>query len=127
LDYTEDALGRKTEYTYGNVNVPRQPTVIRVLDGSTVLRRQEFVYDSKGRTTSEKEIDPTDEITVLREVTRSFYTSGNGNGLLETLTIKDQDTLNDQETTYSYDSVGRVIQVQKNSTFGSCEISYTVY
>lgn len=125
-----DAEGRKTEYTYDDVTYPdlRQPETIKVKDVSdNLLRMQEFVYDSKGRTTSEKEIDPSDETTVLREVTRSFYTSGDGNGLLEKLTIIDQDASNDQETTYTYDSVGRVIQVQKNSTFGSCEISYTVY
>ncbi|GEM_PF-898598 len=125
-----DAEGRKTEYTYDTVTYPdlRQPTIVKIKDASnSLLQMQEFAYDSKGRTTSEKEIDPSDETTVLRETNRSFYTSGNGNGLLEKVTIKDQDLLNDQETTYTYDSIGRVIQVQQNSTFGSCEISYTVY
>jgi RHS repeat-associated protein len=125
-----DAEGRETEYIYGDSNVPRQPTVIRVLDGSTVLRRQEFEYDSKGRTISEKLISPADETTVLQETERVYGTSSGQTdfGLLQSVTVKDLlEPSNDSSTVYSYDAQGRVIKTQKTSLMGTCQFNYTVY
>jgi RHS repeat-associated protein len=125
-----DAEGRRTEYTYSDSINPRLPTRLRVIDadGVTVLRWQEFVYDSKGRILEEKTIDRADGETVQQRTTRSYYTSGNGNGLLQTITQVDElDAGNNSSTTYTYDSFGRIIKTQKSSLFGSCQISYTVY
>ena len=125
-----DAEGRITEYTYGDSNVPRQPTVIEVFDtdGTTLLRQQEFVYDTKGRTTSEKLIDPSDGTTVLQETTRTYGTSGNEYGLLQSIAVIDSlNTLNNSTTQYTYDAQGRVIRTQKISMFGSCKYNHTVY
>ena len=130
LKESKDAEGRKTEYAYSDSINPRLPTRLRVIDadGATVLRWQEFVYDSKGRTLEEKTIDPADGETVQQRTTRSYYTSGNGNGLLQTITQVDElDAGNNSSTTYTYDSFGRTVQTQKSSLFGSCQISYVVY
>jgi RHS repeat-associated protein len=130
LDYTLDAEGRKTAYTYGDTNNPRQPTIIEVFDtdGTTLLRQQDFVYDTKGRTTEEKLIDPTDGTTVLQKNTRSYYTSGNGNGLLEKVTQQDLTPGgNSSYTQYFYDSSGRVIQTKRGSDFGDCCATITTY
>lgn len=125
-----DAQGRITEYTYGNSNVPRQPTVIQVFDGDgiTLLRQQEFDYDSKGRTLEERTINPADGTKVIQKTTRTYHTSGTGNGLLASVTQVDvEDAGNNQSTSYTYDSAGRVIKTQRSSLFGSCDISFTVY
>lgn len=129
LDETTDAEQRVTKYIYGDPNNPRLYTEVKVfdVDGVTVLRWQKFTYDSKGRTLTEQTVDPTDGTTVLQRTTRTYYTSGNGNGLLHTLTQEDIGDVNNTTTTYHYDSIGRVVKTQRNSTFGSCEISYTVY
>lgn len=129
LDYSLDTDGRKTQYTYGDSSNPRLPTRIKVIDpeGTTVLRWQEFTYDAKGRTLTEKVIDPANGTTVQQQVTRAYYTSGDGNGLLHTVTQDDVGGSNDVVTTYTYDSAGRVIKTQQSSNFGSCDISFTVY
>ena len=129
LTDSTDAQGRKTEYTYGDSNNPRQPTVIKVFDtdGTTLLRQQEFVYDSNGRTTEERDIDPSDGVSILRKTNRTYYSSGNGNGLMESLTQNSHVPADQQTTTYTYDSAGRVVKTQKSSVFGSCQFSYTVY
>ncbi|MCC6615500.1 MAG: hypothetical protein IT320_18650 [Anaerolineae bacterium] len=131
LQASIDAEGRRTEYTYGDVtNNPRLPTRIKIIDDDTshtVLRWQEFTYDDKGRTLTEKLIDPLDGTTVLQEVARSYYSSGEGAGLLQTVTQSDIGGTNDVTTTYSYDGVGRVVKTQQSSNFGACDISYTVY
>jgi len=127
-----DTEGRKTEYSYDDVTYPnlRQPETIKIRDASdNLLRVQEFVYDSKGRATSEKDIDPITSAE-LRRVERQYYSSGNGNGLLEWIRIYNLDDLTYmtyEQTSYMYDSVGRVIQVNKNSTFGNCTVSRTLY
>jgi RHS repeat-associated protein len=129
LAYSLDAQGRKTEYAYGTSN-PRLPIQIKVwdADGTTVLHWQEFVYDSQGRTTEENTYHPSDGTTLLNQVTRTYGTSGNENGLLVSLTQIDLlDSANNVSTTYTYDSVGRVIKTQKSSLFGSCQVAYTVY
>jgi RHS repeat-associated protein len=128
LDHSLDAEGRKTEYTYGDANNPRLPTVIKVIDvdGSTVLRWQAFSYDM-GRILTEQLIDPLDGTTVLQEIERIYDDSGNGNGLLHQVIQKDIGGANDVTTTYTYDSIGRVIKTQQSSSFGSCDISFTVY
>ncbi len=131
LDYSLDAQGRKTQYTYGDIDNPRLPTRVQVYDTDslTVLRWQEFTYDSAGRTTSERTYDPASQgRTLLQEMTCSYYTSGNGNGLLKTVVQKDlQNPANDMTTTYFYDSAGRTIRTKQNLTFGNCTSSFTLY
>ena len=131
LDYLIDAEGRKTVYTYGEPNAPRQPTIIKVYesDGGTLIRQQEFEYDDKGRTLEERLIDPADGITVLHKTSRTYYdTTDPDNGLLASTTLYDlQNALNNSSTTYTYDRVGRVIKTETTSLLGSCEFSYTVY
>ncbi len=128
LQSSTDAQGRKTDYTYGDSANPRQPTIIKVLDGTSVLRQQTFSYDSKGRTTEERLIDPDDGTTVLQKTTRVYATSGTGHGLLESVTQVDlTNAANNISTTYTYDSAGRVIKTQKSSLLGSCQFTYSVY
>ena len=128
LTSSEDAEGRTTEYTYGDTNNPRLPTRVQVADvDDTVLRVQKFSYDNKGRTLTERLVDPADEDITLRETVRTYYQSGLGNGLLHKVTQTDMNGSNDVETTYTYDAFGRIVQTQQSSAFGSCNISYTVY
>ena len=130
LNFSVDPQGRKTEYSYGDGNNPRLPTRIDVIDVDdiTLLRRQELVYDALGRTLEEKVFDPTDGTTIQSKVTRTYGTSGNADGLLESLTQLDLlNPANDVSTTFTYDTSGRILKTQKSSLFGSCEVSYTVY
>lgn len=129
LDFSVDAQGRRTQYTYDEMDQPRLPKEIQVfdVDDTTVLLWQAFTYNSVGQTLTEQTLDPSDGETVLRQVTRTYYTSGDGNGLLHTLVQEDIGGSNDVTTTYTYDSAGRVIQTQQSSNFGGCEISFTVY
>jgi len=95
----------------------------------SVLRRQEFIYGSLGRLLTERTIDLADETTPVQETTRSYYDSSNpnGDGLLQTLTQEDVSSSNNQTTTYFYDKVGRVVQTNQSSSFGSCTRSRTIY
>lgn len=131
VDYSLDAQGHKTKYTYGDARpaVQRLPTRIQVYDtnGTTLLNWQEFTYDTKGRPLTEKLFDPTGT-TVQQQVEYTYYTSGNGNGLLQTMTRRDLITAgNDVVTTHFYDSIGRLIKKTENTTFGSCTASFTLY
>jgi len=134
LNYSIDAKGRKSQYVYTDTNNPRLPTDIKIFDvnGTTLLTWQRFVYDAagKGRILQEQTLDPSDLSgrIVMMESDRTYYTSGNGNGLLQTLTHKDLlNPANTTTTTYFYDSVGRVVRTNQSATFGSCLSSYTVY
>lgn len=132
LNFSIDAEGRKTEYLYGDTSNPRLPTEIKVIaaDETTVLRWQQFSFDTQGRTLSEEMLDPLDGVTVLRRTSRAYYDSSNpnGEGLLHTVTQEDLDNpANDVTTTYFYDSAGRVVQTNSSATFGSCTRSYTVF
>ncbi len=131
LDYSLDAEGRKTAYVYGDTNNPRLPSDVMVIDvdGTTGLRWQKFVYDTKGRITSEKLVSPNDGTTVLQETTRSYYgdTAPLGAGLLYTVTQQEIGGSQTITTTYFYDGAGRVVQTNQNSTVGSCTKSYTVF
>jgi RHS repeat-associated protein len=133
LDYSLDAAGRKTKYIYGDTTNPRLPTEVKVFNNvaeTTLLSWQKFTYDSNGRTLTEKTLDPTDSSgnTVRQQVTRAYYTSGNGNGLPQTVTQEDLITpANNVTTTTFYDTYGRVVQTNQNTTFGNCTSSYTVY
>jgi len=102
---------------------------VYLLDSTQALGWQEFVYDSHGRVLTEKTFDPADPTgTPAQQVTRTYYTSGNGSGLLESVTQHDLPSgVNNSSTTYTYDSAGRVIKTQKSSLFGSCEFTFTVY
>ena len=97
-----------------------------ILDSTMLFRWQAFGYDAKGRTLTEEVINPLDGSTA-QQVTRTYYSSAVGNGLLETVTQEDIGGMDDVVTTYSYDSVGRVVKTHQSSNFGSCEFSYTVY
>lgn len=127
-----DAQGRKTEYTYGNLPDDQSPTLIEVFDtdGTTLLSKQMYFYDDTANYRLEEEhvIDPADGTTVLQKTERSYYLSGDGNGLLESVMRVDVQTpANNQSTTYTYDSAGRVIKTQQSSLFGTCTFSYAVY
>jgi RHS repeat-associated protein len=100
---------------------------VHILDATFIERWQEFGYDAKGRTLVEKLIDPADGVTAQQQITRTYYTSGDGNGLLQQITQEDIGGANDVNTIYTYDSAGRVIQTQQNTNFGNCSISRTVY
>lgn len=129
LNESLDAEGRRTQYLYGDANQPRLPTAIKVLDtnGTTVLQWQTFTYDSLGRVLTERLVSPTDVNTILRETIRTYYTSGNGNGLLRSVRQHDLANQNDQTTTYIYDAYGRVIQTNQSSALGNCTRSRTIY
>ena len=99
---------------------------IHILESGEVLHWQDFHYNAQGRTIEETVVNPTDA-AIGHQITRTYYASGDGNGLLHTVTQKDVGGTNSVVTTYTYDSVGRVIQTQQSSMFGSCSISYTVY
>jgi RHS repeat-associated protein len=129
VNYSLDAEGRKTQFTYGDVNNPRLPTRVQMYDkdGTTVLRWLEFTYDSKGRVLTQKLYNTAGSI-VQQQMDYAYYNSGNGNGLLQTTTEKDLITpANNVVTTYFYDTLARVVKVSQASTFGPCKISYTVY
>ena len=91
LNFSLDTEGRKTEYSYEDTSNPRLPTRVQVLDtdGTTVLRWQEFVYDSNGRTLTETVLDPSDGVTVLQQTTKTYISSGDGAGLVESVTVED--------------------------------------
>ena len=129
LNYSLDAQGRKTQYLYSDPNNLRLPTQVQIFDsdGVTVLQWQKFVYDTNGRTLTEQTLDPTSG-AVQQQSERTYYSSGNGNGLLQSVTQKDLLTsANTSTTTYFYDGVGRVVRTNQSATFGSCLSSYTVY
>ena len=130
LDYILDAEGRKTQYLYGDSANPLLPTAIKFYDtdGTTVLRWQAFGYDSHGRMTIAKLLDPANGTTVMQEIDRAYYSTGAGIGLLQTETIVDPITpANNSTTTFTYDNKGRVIKTQKTSLFGCCKFTYKVY
>jgi YD repeat-containing protein len=130
LTESVDADGRITSYTYGDSDAPRQPSVIEVFDtdGTTLLRKQAFIYDGQGRTLTEQVLDPSDGTSILQETTRTYHTSGDGNGLLASQTQVDSTNAgNNQTTSYTYDALGRLVKTQKSSLTGTCQFSYTVY
>ncbi|MCA0457139.1 MAG: DUF6531 domain-containing protein [Chloroflexi bacterium] len=134
LDFSIDAEGRKTKYIYGDtVNNPRLPTEIKVFDvnGTTVLHWQKFIYDAtKGRVTEERLLDPADSTgnTILQKTTRTYYTSGNGNGLLQSVAQVDlQNASNTVTNTYTYDTFGRITQTKQSRPFGECCGNITTY
>ena len=100
---------------------------VHVVELTGLERWQQFVYDDKGRTLEEYLLDQTDA-TALQSTVREYGTSGNGNGLLTAITVKDLlDSSNDSTTQYDYDEQGRVIRTHKISMFGTCEYNHTVY
>lgn len=133
LQYSLDTEGRKTVRTYGDAANPRQPTIIKVFkdvaETNPPLMWQTFTYDSRGRTLTEKLLDPANGTTVLRQVTNTYYGAGNnGAGLLHTRTLHDlQNAANNLTTTHFYDTFGRLVQVNQSRTFGSCTKSLTLY
>lgn len=131
LKTSQDAEGRQTQYTYGDATNPRLPTRVQVvdIDGLTVLSWQEFSYDAKGRPLTARTFDPASNGTKLeQETTLVYYTSGNGNGLLQTVTQKDlRNAANNVSQTLFYDSLGRLVRTKQGLTFGSCTHSLSLY
>jgi RHS repeat-associated protein len=101
---------------------------VHLVELEDLLLWQSFQYDSQGRTQLEQQLYANGSVSVLRETRRTYHTTGDGNGLLESLTQVDlEDAGNNQSTSYTYDSAGRIIKTQKSSLFGSCDIAFTVY
>ncbi len=97
-------------------------------DIEDVVRWQEFMYDSRGRVLEESSLSPLDASLVQQGI-RSYYASGNGNGLLKQMTQKDVvgAGANSITTTYTYDRSGRVVKSQQNSLVGDCCGTITEY
>jgi YD repeat-containing protein len=134
LDNSIDPEGRKVKYEYTDTANPLRPTRVKFFDtnGTTVLRWQEFTYDSRGRVTSDRLIDPANGTTILKRQDRTYYTAPadpvGAKGLLQTIIDRDLATpANDVSTTLSYDDQGRVVKTHKTSMFGCCQFSYVVY
>jgi len=122
LSVSTDAQGRTTRYSYADSHNPLLPTSVQVYDtdGKTRLRWQAFAYDSAGRTLTQQTLDPTSGL-VQQQNSRTYYTGGNGNGLLQTLTQQNLvNPANNTSTTYFYDSAGRTNRTKQSATFGSC-------
>jgi len=138
---SRDASNRRTKYVYDGDS--RQPKSILFGEGEdpnfVVLKHQKFTYNSKGRVTVDAIIDPSEGesgSTPLQKVTRTFYPlpyspTNKGAGLLESITQYECTGTGtfvvDDSTTYTYDSVGRVIKTAKSSLFGNCQFTYTLY
>ena len=100
---------------------------VHVVEVTNLLQWQEFIYDSQGRVLAEATISPM-AATIQQQTLRTYGSSGNSNGLLESVTqIDQQDAGNNASTTYTYDGAGRVFKTQQSSLFGSCKVAYTVY
>ncbi|MEP7286647.1 MAG: DUF6531 domain-containing protein, partial [Chloroflexota bacterium] len=132
LQSSVDAQGYQTVYSYMPLDqgpALHKPTDIRVRtpNGAITLRWQTFTYDTHERLLTEQTLDPNGG-QPLQQTTRAYYASGNGNGLLQTLTKNDSiNPANNVVTTYFYDTSGRVIKTNQNTTFGSCSSSFTLY
>lgn len=100
---------------------------VHLLKLSELLQWQDFRYDYKGRAVEEASIN-IDTAEFFQQVNRAYYFSGEGNGLLQSVTQRSADGVGDDvTTTYTYDSAGRVVKTHQSSLFGSCLLSYTVY
>jgi YD repeat-containing protein len=100
---------------------------VHLVEVEGLLEWQDFVYDDQQRPLEEATINPENGV-LQQKITRTYYTSGEGAGFLESATQHDVDTpANNLSTTYTYDDLGRVIKTQKSSLFGTCAFTYTVY
>ena len=100
---------------------------VHIFELVDLLSVQEFHYDNKGRTVYEAVLNMETGIAA-QQVRRTYGDSGNGNGLLESLTQVDVlHPANNISTSYSYDEAGRIVKTQQSSLFGSCVLLYTVY
>ncbi|MHB8627019.1 MAG: DUF7948 domain-containing protein [Aggregatilineales bacterium] len=132
LNTSVDAQGHTSQYVYGDSINARLPTQVKVLDsdGHTLLRWQQFSYDSYGRTLTEQTLDPITG-NVQQQVIRGYYPDSLGTtsaGLLQTVTQQDLvNPANNVTTTYFYDSAGRVARTNQSATFGNCLSSFSLY
>ncbi|MBN8595225.1 MAG: PD40 domain-containing protein [Anaerolineae bacterium] len=100
---------------------------VHVIPVTNLLRWQDFLYDDRLRTLDEAVVD-TQTALLSQRTQRSYHTSGNGNGLLASLTqIDPVNAANNKSTQYTYDSIGRIIKTQESSLFGDCQSSFTLY
>lgn len=139
-----DVSGNRTLYTYGDSAQPLLPTEVKIVNPSFSTQRwMQYKYDNKGRITCEltrnSSTVPADP-DVLAKTTRTYYSSGNGNGLLEKVTQHDLTGVLDATaldcsaayagnsviTTYTYDTAGRVTE-SKQTSFGDCCGTRTTY
>jgi RHS repeat-associated protein len=132
LNTSIDTQGRTTQYLYADSNNPRLPTQVKVLDtnGKTVLRWQQFSYDTHGRTLTEQTLDPSSG-TVEQQTSRSYYSDSLGTpsaGFLQSVMQQDLiNPANNSTTTYFYDSAGRTVRTKQSATFGNCIASCSVF
>ncbi len=120
LTRSTDVRGYTTTFTYGT---GRQATEIRVhAANDTLLNLQQMDYDSRGRVTEERLLDPANPATVLRKVKRTYHAT---NGLLAK--VERIGGAENPTTEYSYDPAGRVILTRQSSLTGNCEYSHFVY
>ncbi len=100
---------------------------VHVIPITTLMRWQDFLYDDRLRTIDEASVDTQTALPIQR-TRRSYHTSGDGNGLLASLTQIDQaNPTNNKTTQYTYDSAGRVIKTHDLSMLGACQASFTAY
>lgn len=102
---------------------------VYMLDNTLIQQWQEFNYDAQGRILDEWLINPTEgsRTAALTHTRRTYYTTGTGNGLLQSVLQEDLGGSNDVMTTYFYDDAGRVMQTNQSSNFGNCTRSRTLY
>ena len=121
------ALTEKLQFLAEGVSAEFYVDSVHVIELTDLQRWQQFVYDDKGRILEEYLLD-YETASALQATVRAYGTSGNGNGLLESIEIKDLlDSSNDSSTSYDYDAQGRVIRTNKTSMFGTCQYNHTVY
>ena len=128
LVYTPGSTGSKTlQFLAEGGAADFYVDSVHLVEMTDPLRWQDLRYDERGRLLFEGLIDASDG-SVLTQTTRTYVASGNGVGLLASLTVHDlDDPGNNQSTTYTYDALGRVIKSQKTSLTGSCQFTFTVY
>ena len=128
--------GTRIEHIYGvddgTINYTRLVIEQRMYDADdNLMGLTKYTHNGQHRVTSKSVYDPTDlsENTLIAQTLYGYGQSGNANGKLETVTIKDLDpiTANDELISYIYDASGRVIKVGTSSMFGTCKYQYTVY
>ena len=113
LSYTPSSSATETvQFMAEGVAAEFYVDAVFVWSQTQVLRWQEFVYDSKGRVTDEQLLDPADGTTLLQHTKRTFGTTGNANGLLETIVQKNIEAagVDETTTTYTYDAQGASYQ-----------------
>lgn len=151
LTHVLHADGTKTRYVYplsGTTDYdmsPREPRLIERLDQNDVVQDKQEInrtYDSdiNGdylRQVVQKTVDLDNPSESLRETVTTYFTpvnppdTTNGyHGVGQVASVQQVDTKNqgnDETVSYYYDRQNRLIKTHKESIYGTCEYSYTVY